>query len=79
MGLNEIYTWLKENSFLITLIASILTICTMLGFKIDVRTYFSNLTLEGKIVFYSVMNLLITALSFTYLLGRIKKLPKKNR
>ncbi len=67
------WKWLKENSFIITAIGSILFILNLTGFSINIPEFYKSLDVEGRIMFVFILNIVITILAFVYILNRINK------
>ena len=70
MKLTEIKKWLKENSFVLTLVGAILFVLNQSGFNVNLPQFYSSLDFDMKLVFLFAVNFLITVILFVYLLNR---------
>ena len=73
--MGKIKDFLKENSFVITLIGGALFILNQTGFNINIIEFYKGLTSDGKIMFVFIVNTVITLVLFVFILNKINN-PK---
>jgi hypothetical protein len=67
---------LKNNSFIITIVASALLIANQTGFDINIPKFYNSLSLDGKILFIGLLNVLITIIAMVYVLNKTSKVKE---
>ncbi len=70
--MNKIKKFLKENVMIISSISAVIAILGFTGFKIDIPTYYSALTIESKVIFLFFINMILTLLLFAISISRKK-------
>lgn len=77
MVLEGIKKILKENSFIITSIASALLIINQTGFGTDIPKFYGSLSTDNKILFIGLLNFLITMVVMVYALNKTSKIKEQ--